>query len=750
MASHYRALVFKLVFVQVTDPSVYRPTKNTLYRAYIHDMIPSSSWATSMFDPAPRVLSLVLSASVNITFAHRRLMVSELLSLMERRDHRLSLAVYVKLYTAVSSSPYAVILQRLQDGARLSLLQFLTQAAEANIPEGSVASLRDDAAKLYSLMIIYAHNRKEYGRIVSLFSEIHLFGLPHPSWYIIHSLFSEFKTRPHIKPPDVACLVDSVSSILGDIPPPLSKLYLNLLVRGFAGILLKVTKHRIRLPPEIVPAMTATRKSGGADQKLELAWADVLLSLREYVGSWVDPYQGVPNAGQAQRELWSYQHVVGRLANLDWGTDRMSSSSPLIPSPPATATAFATSSTPTPSPFDQFTESVVSGTTNAHRFQLLVRASLLSDDYASALAYLSAMRALAVEFITSAPNLRAAQPRRAQRITDADEDIRQRLEGTFIRLASHAFRVRDGILLNDIFDVAARGTYHHNHNHSHNHCPGRPDVPFLMFYPRVWKRAVHAMKAWSAPWSGSEGVERLFESMLRIGFPPLPTPSPSLPFSPDLNFDLSTRSESGAIVSSPDPTVAATSTAARRSPTPVPAPAPSSPSLPSLKDLNLRTLSRVDVVYYFATAAADEAYLIFAHTQTRARGQGGSKVKSDRGGSASAFAGCEDGETVCTAAGVNVESDPNVNTITTNTDTNTNANTNADTNTDMDVGMGKEWQAPLRTLMRTLDAAGAKLPTGFWGRFFADAEHKKLSLRNASEIRRFLLEWGGTSGGTRG
>ncbi|KDQ19081.1 hypothetical protein BOTBODRAFT_28574 [Botryobasidium botryosum FD-172 SS1] len=764
VGTQYRALVFKHVFAQLAQPDAPR---ESLFRAYIKDIVPSSAVCIGMAEPTARALFALLSPHVGISFDDRWSMVAQLVALMRDRNCQLSLPLLAKLYTETVKTRYASALVLLQRETLRSILHFLPHdTTPSDTPTGYVTPLRRAASTLYTHLIEMAHSRHQHARVIYMYHHLQPLGLPDPpSWHIIHSLFQDFQTRP-ITPSAIVSLIESVRFVLESIPPPLSPRYLNLLVRGFGSTLYAATKHRISVPPEIVPAMTATRKSGGADPILELAWADVLLSLREYIGTWNNPYEGVAGVG-SMSELWSYQHVIGRLRHEHWGTDKMGAFYDPLSSSSSPAAAYPSTSAPTtggiatpPSSFDKFRRPALTTSLNAHRLQILIRASLLDSSYSSALAYLAAQRAVTVAFIRQAPSVCAAFPNRAEKVLAMTEDLKKRLEGSFVRIASHAMKNKEIQLMNDVFEVASPRPISNARTAStlssllesedprHYPCArksaaldtlravtpphsGRPlplppahvpaptsalaaqSMPSLMFYPRVWKRVIHAMKAWSAPWSGPDGIERLLTILLRTLDTLPPPPKPGVGARPALH-------DQGR----PMHAVAGAGAGTTSGPA------------SALKELSAHTFRRTYVLKYFATSAINEAQAIIIGSGEGAGADALQKAEGSAGPTPVSTAG---GEGQRAKVKVKVKAMTNVYAPGPGSD-------GQGQQSISEPERGEEWQAPLRMLMRTLDAVRARLPPGFWGRFCTEMEEerrqRRIPLRKAPEIRRFLEEWG--------
>ncbi|KAG8726306.1 hypothetical protein FRC12_023516, partial [Ceratobasidium sp. 428] len=243
---------------------------------------------------------------------------------------------------------------------------------------------------------------------------------------------------------------------------------------------------------------------------LQMAWANVMLSLREDVAdalarstatkselkalsSRIDALIGID-------QPWNYQSTFDRLAKLSLLRPHHVNSYGSVGS--ETDPALDLPAGPAPGQWP------VSRTlVEAQRMSLLIRDRLIEGDSLAALLQFHSLASLCGAFRRlcdthdpeDAPSLLARTPRGgvSQRppetvLAEARHELDVRMESVYVRLAGHALRTGDSSYVNDVLELAYT-------------LPPRSNK---LTFSRVWKRAMGAFVSWRSDWHGSAGIGR--------------------------------------------------------------------------------------------------------------------------------------------------------------------------------------------------------------------------------------------------
>ncbi|KAG8718450.1 hypothetical protein FRC08_005256 [Ceratobasidium sp. 394] len=289
---------------------------------------------------------------------------------------------------------------------------------------------------------------------------------------------------------------------------------------------------------------------------LQMAWADVMLSLREDVAdalarstttrSELKVLSSRVNALIGADQPWSYQRTFDQLA-------KSSSLRPHHTNVYGSAGSEVDPALDLPAGPAPGQWPVSRTLAEAQRISLLVRDRLVEGDFLAALLQFHSLASLCGAFRRlcdthdpeDAPSLLAHTPRGVfQRppetvLAEARHELDIRVESVYVRLAGHALRTGDSSYVNDVLELAYT-------------LPPRSNK---LTFSRVWKRAMGAFVSWRSDWHGSAGIGRAFKTLAHLlgigldsasGQAPTaratkqPTPSAIKTTSPNRNlFDLS-------------------------------------------------------------------------------------------------------------------------------------------------------------------------------------------------------------------
>ncbi|KAG9124620.1 hypothetical protein FRC07_010916 [Ceratobasidium sp. 392] len=264
-------------------------------------------------------------------------------------------------------------------------------------------------------------------------------------------------------------------------------------------------------------AHTTSPKQFGNDGQmlLQMAWADVMLSLRE------DVADALARSTASKTELkalssridaligidqpWNYQRTLDQLAKLSSLRPHHVNSYGSVGS--ETDPALDLPAGPVPGQWP------VSRTlAEAQRLSLLIRDRLIEGDSLAALLLFHSLASLCGAFRRlcdirdpeDAPSLLAHTPGGGvfQRppeavLAEARHELDIRVESIYVRLAGHALRTGDSSYVNDVLELA------------YTLPPRRNKLTFS----RVWKRAMGAFVSWRSEWHGSAGIGRALKTL---------------------------------------------------------------------------------------------------------------------------------------------------------------------------------------------------------------------------------------------
>ncbi|KAJ1306757.1 hypothetical protein OPQ81_007743 [Rhizoctonia solani] len=250
---------------------------------------------------------------------------------------------------------------------------------------------------------------------------------------------------------------------------------------------------------------------------LLMAWADVMLSLREDIADAITrTISSRPklkalskrvNELLTTNQAWNYQRTFDRLAltsslrphHVNSFGEIGSESDPALDLPLG----------PAPGQWP------ISRTLNeAQRISLLVRDRLVEGDSVAALLHFHSLASLCGAFRRlcdsrdpeDAPSLFVHGPENDYQrppevvLAEARQELEERVEGVYVRLAGHALRTGDPNYVNDVLELAYT-------------LPPRHDK---RTFSRVWKRAMSAFVKWRAEWYGSGGIGRAFRTLASL------------------------------------------------------------------------------------------------------------------------------------------------------------------------------------------------------------------------------------------
>ncbi|CAE6513709.1 unnamed protein product [Rhizoctonia solani] len=250
---------------------------------------------------------------------------------------------------------------------------------------------------------------------------------------------------------------------------------------------------------------------------LLMAWADVMLSLREDIADAIarttssrpklKALSNRVNELLATNQAWNYQHTFDRLALASSLRPHHVNSFGEIGSELDPALDLPLGPAPGQWP--------LSRTLNeAQRISLLVRDRLVEGDSVAALLHFHSLASLCGAFRRlcasvdpkDAPSLfthgSGNDYERPPEVVLAEvrQELEMRVESVYVRLAGHALRTGDPSYVNDVLDLAYT-------------LPPRHDK---RTFSRVWKRAMSAFVRWRTEWYGSGGIERAFKTLAHL------------------------------------------------------------------------------------------------------------------------------------------------------------------------------------------------------------------------------------------
>jgi hypothetical protein len=251
---------------------------------------------------------------------------------------------------------------------------------------------------------------------------------------------------------------------------------------------------------------------------LLMAWADVMLSLREDVADATARTTATKyhlNALSSRIEdlvganqPWNYQRTFDQLADSSSLRPHHVNSYGAIGSEVDPALDLPVGPAPGEWPISRTL-------TEAQRISLLIRDRLVEGDSLAALLHFHSLASLCGAFRRlcdindpeDAPSLLARTPRggASQRppeavLAEARHELDVRVESVYVRLAGHALRTGDSSYVNDVLELA------------YTLPPRRNKYTFS----RVWKRAMGAFVSWRSEWHGSAGIGRAFRTLAQL------------------------------------------------------------------------------------------------------------------------------------------------------------------------------------------------------------------------------------------
>ncbi|CAE6402429.1 unnamed protein product [Rhizoctonia solani] len=250
---------------------------------------------------------------------------------------------------------------------------------------------------------------------------------------------------------------------------------------------------------------------------LLMAWADVMLSLREDIADSIaratssrSRLKALSNRVKellATNQAWNYQRTFDRLALASSLRPHHENSFGEIGSELDPALDLPVGPAPGQWP--------ISRTLNeAQRISLLVRDRLVEGDSVAALLHFHSLASLCGAFRRlcasidpeDAPSLftrgSGNDYNRPPEVVLAEvrQELEMRVESVYVRLAGHALRTGDPSYVNDVLELAYT-------------LPPRDDK---RTFSRVWKRAMTAFVRWGTEWYGSGGIGRALRTLAHL------------------------------------------------------------------------------------------------------------------------------------------------------------------------------------------------------------------------------------------
>ncbi|CAE6527250.1 unnamed protein product [Rhizoctonia solani] len=250
---------------------------------------------------------------------------------------------------------------------------------------------------------------------------------------------------------------------------------------------------------------------------LLMAWADVMLSLREDITDAIarttssrpklKALSNRVNKLLAANQAWNYQRTFDRLALASSLRPHHVNSFGEISSELDPALDLPVGPAPGRWP--------ISRTLNeAQRISLLVRDRLVDGDSVAALLHFHSLASLCGAFrrlcasvrpedapslfIRGSGNDYERPPEEV--LAEARQELEMRVESVYVRLAGHALRTGDPSYVNDVLELAYTLPPRHNKR----------------TFSRVWKRAMSAFVRWRTEWYGSGGIGRALKTLAHL------------------------------------------------------------------------------------------------------------------------------------------------------------------------------------------------------------------------------------------
>lgn len=251
---------------------------------------------------------------------------------------------------------------------------------------------------------------------------------------------------------------------------------------------------------------------------LQMAWADVMLSLREDIADatargtatkfQINALSARVTALLGADQPWNYQRTFDRLANSSFLRPHHVNSYGEVGSEADPALDLPVGPTPVQWPISRTI-------TEAQRISLLIRDRLVEGDSLAALLQFHSLASLCGAFrrlceindpeeapsmLRRTPGGTASQRPPETVLAEARQELDLRVESVYVRLAGHALRTGDSSYVNDVLELA------------YTLPPRRNKHTFS----RVWKRAMGAFISWRAEWHGSAGIGRAFKTLAQL------------------------------------------------------------------------------------------------------------------------------------------------------------------------------------------------------------------------------------------
>lgn len=251
---------------------------------------------------------------------------------------------------------------------------------------------------------------------------------------------------------------------------------------------------------------------------LQMAWADVMLSLREDVADatvrstmtkfQINALSTRITALLGSDQPWNYQRTFDRLANSSSLRPHHVNSYGEVGSEADPALDLPAGPAPGQWPISRTLA-------EAQRISLLIRDRLVEGDSLAALLQFHSLASLCGAFrrlceindpeeapsmLGRTPSGTASQRPPETVLAEARHELDLRVESVYVRLAGHALRTGDPSYVNDVLELA------------YTLPPRRNKHTFS----RVWKRAMGAFISWRAEWHGSAGIGRAFKTLAQL------------------------------------------------------------------------------------------------------------------------------------------------------------------------------------------------------------------------------------------
>ena len=388
-------------------------------------------------EPLVALLLNIISGGVsNLSSQKKAQRISKFRALMKSRKIRLSI-----------SALHAVCFAGDLSGAGI----FLDDTFEVCGCMSNKSEQLEVAQRVYAHLIGTSFVRRNYSVVLRLYGEMEQLNLASNSartyGHVIRSLcmVTMFSVQRDTKENAVSTIEQSLQSIralLDDMLQaqiPVTPRLVSILMREFSAMMQYVAKYGVSvdLARDLFMALTTIRKTDnevGSIAMLELAWAEVLLDIRESQSEDCRSFSSLPYI-DGSTGFWSYDAVLDRIVRRSWLSRR--NGAIRIPR----------------TSYYYYGRGISTTVIECHRLQILMRDRLVSNDPATALEHYKALRDMTDTFHISAKGFLASVSLSSHPpplhslngiisspdtlIASTARDLSLRLHGTYARLLNY-------------------------------------------------------------------------------------------------------------------------------------------------------------------------------------------------------------------------------------------------------------------------------------------------------------------------